>query len=173
MKRALVLVLIGSVVGLAAFGAITVYDNEMGAGRMWETPAVRPHEEPILMPPANTVPVSGGELRYRVADPRTLVSPLTKAPPDEVIREGRTLYRTFCVQCHGRNLDGQGTVGQSFSPLPTDLRSAKVQKLADGVFFKEISYGIPNGKQPPLATTIELTDRWRIIAYVKSLGIRR
>jgi len=64
-------------------------------------------------------------------------------------------------------------VGQSFHPLPTDLRSPKVQSLSEGVFFKEISYGIPGGRQPPLATTIDPLDRWRIIAYVKSLGVRK
>ena len=64
-----------------------------------------------------------------------------------------------------------GTVGQSFSPLPGDLRSAKVQKLTDGMMFKEISFGIPDGRQPALATTISEMDRWRIVAYVKSLGV--
>jgi hypothetical protein len=64
-------------------------------------------------------------------------------------------------------------VGQSFDPLPTDLRSVKVQTLPEGVLFKEISYGVPNGRQPPLATTIEVMDRWRIVAYVKSLGVRK
>ena len=75
--------------------------------------------------------------------------------------------------CHGPNHDGKGTVGQSFSPLPTDIRSAKVQALPDGVHFKEISYGIPDGRQPALATTITVLDRWRIVAYVKSLGVRK
>jgi hypothetical protein len=75
--------------------------------------------------------------------------------------------------CHGPNHDGKGTVGQSFHPLPTDLRSAKVQSKAEGVHFKEISYGVPKGRQPALATTIPVLDRWRIVAYVKSLGVRR
>jgi hypothetical protein len=48
-----------------------------------------------------------------------------------------------------------------------------VQSLSEGAFFKEISYGIPGGKQPPLATTIDPLDRWRIIAYVQSLGPRK
>jgi hypothetical protein len=44
--------------------------------------------------------------------------------------------------------------------------------MPQGTLFKEISYGIPNGRQPPLATTIAVTDRWRIIAFLKSLGPR-
>jgi mono/diheme cytochrome c family protein len=65
-----------------------------------------------------------------------------------------------------------GTVGQSFTPLPGDLRSPKVQAMADGALYKEISFGKPDGRQPPLATTISMDDRWQIIAYLKSLGPR-
>ncbi len=173
MKRVLILVLIVSVAGLAAFGAIRLYDNQLSAGRMRESPAVRPLEAPVLAPPADTVPVSGGEIRYRSADPLSLFSTITGERPARIDREGRDLYRTFCIPCHGRNLDGRGAVGRQFAPPPTDLRSARVQQLAAGMFFKEISYGIPKGRHPPLATTIAPADRWRIIAYVKSLGVRR
>jgi len=41
-----------------------------------------------------------------------------------------------------------------------------------GQLFHEISYGIPNGRQPPLASTIGVEERWQIIAFVKSLGRR-
>jgi hypothetical protein len=41
------------------------------------------------------------------------------------------------------------------------------------VLFKEISYGIPGGRQPALATTVAVNDRWHAIAYVKSLGQRQ
>jgi hypothetical protein len=44
--------------------------------------------------------------------------------------------------------------------------------MAEGNIFKDISYGVPKGRQPPLATTIQVIDRWRIVAYVKSLGLR-
>ena len=82
-------------------------------------------------------------------------------------------YLTYCAQCHGNHHDGKGTVGQSFAPLPGDLRSKKVQTMPEGVMFQEISYGIPKGRQPALATTIAVEDRWKIIAYIKSLGIRK
>jgi mono/diheme cytochrome c family protein len=90
-----------------------------------------------------------------------------------VIQQGKKVYSLYCQQCHGKYHDGNGTVGQSFHPLPTDLMSEKVQQTADGVMFKEISYGIQGGRQPALATTIEFEDRWRVIAYIKSLGPRK
>jgi mono/diheme cytochrome c family protein len=90
-----------------------------------------------------------------------------------VIKEGAQQYVNFCQQCHGVNYDGIGTVGQSFAPLPTDLRSPKVQSQSEGALFQHISYGIGgSGRQPALGTTIFMDDRWRIVAFVKSLGTR-
>ena len=98
-------------------------------------------------------------------------SPFTLTDP-VVIDAGKIAYQYYCIHCHGKNYDGYGTVGQSFAPPPGDLQSARVQGLPVGTLFKEISFGIPGGRQPPLATTVAPDDRWRVIAYIKSLGER-
>ena len=172
MKRIIVLVGFVAVVLTAVYTVITLYDENMRVGRMWETPAVRPHEQPMLIMAPGVVPLGGGEAEYRNAKAEDLKSPF-KNDDSEVAASGKALYFTYCAQCHGKYHDGNGTVGQSFNPLPSDLQSDKVQSLTQGTLFKEISYGIPNGRQPALATTIEIMDRWRIIAYVKSLGPRK
>ncbi len=173
MKKYLIFLIGVAIVGLAAYEALIYYDENFPYGRMWETPAVRPHEELPLSMPKGTVPYQqGGEELFKATPAERLKSPITFSDQAE-IQMGKILYSKFCAQCHGKNYDGQAPVGQSFHPLPTDLRSAKVQSLSEGAFFKEISYGIPEGKQPPLATTIDVLDRWRIIAYVQSLGIRK
>ena len=161
-----------AIVGLVAYEALIYYDEKFPFGRMWETPAVRPHEELPLSTSKGTVPQQGGEELFKAIPADRLKSPVALSDPAQ-IQAGKVLYSKFCAQCHGKNYDGNATVGQSFHPLPTDLRSVKVQSLSEGAFFKEISYGIPEGKQPPLATTIDPLDRWRIIAYVKSLGVRK
>jgi len=167
------IVLIGLViVSLVAYEALIYYDENFRYGRMWETAAVRPHEEVPLSTPAGTVPQGGGEEVFK-AMPAELLKPPIAMSYQAQIQPGKTLYSKFCAQCHGKNHDGNAAVGQSFHPLPTDLRSPKVQTLSEGALFKEISYGIPGGRQPPLATTIDPLDRWRIIAYVKSLGVRK
>jgi mono/diheme cytochrome c family protein len=171
MKKVLVLSVFVLFVTTAAVMALRYIDDYAAAGRMRETPAVRPHEAPIPPMEVGVVPVSGGEALLRATPPDALVSPLD-LKDSAVIETGRKLYGLYCAQCHGPNHDGNGTVGQSFKPLPTDLQSVKVQSLSPGVHFKEISYGVPDGKQPPLATTIAILDRWRIVAYVKSLGPR-
>lgn len=171
MKKVAVLFAIVAVLSIAAVQALNLFDTYFPWGRMWETPAVKPHEEPLLVMPAGSVPLGGGEALYRAAADSDLVSPLSPQEP-AVLEAGQALYATYCAQCHGRHYDGNGTVGQSFAPLPTDLRSLRVQEFEAGRIFKEISFGIPGGRQPPLATTIAPLDRWRIVAYVKSLGPR-
>jgi mono/diheme cytochrome c family protein len=157
---------------LIAYKGLTIIDNDFMPGRMRETPAIRPYEEPLLIMEQGVIPFEGGEAVYRAAIGKKLKSPIVRGDPNS-IKLGRTLYSTYCAQCHGKYHDGNGTVGQSFHPLPTDLRSIEVQTLPEGMLFKRISYGVPNGRQPPLATTVEVMDRWHIIAYLKSLGPRR
>lgn len=157
----------------SAYQLLMTYDNDFPFGRMRETPAVRPHENPILVMEAGLVPFLGGEALYRAAAPETLKSPfITKDAA--LVESARKLYFTYCHQCHGKHFDGNGTVGQSFAPLPTDLRSEYVQGQSEGRLFQHISYGIGGkGRQPALATTIEIQDRWKIVAFVQSLGIRK
>jgi mono/diheme cytochrome c family protein len=171
MLRILSVGLIVSTVALAAWGIITAYDELLSAGRMWKTPAIKPHENPIPVMAAGSVPVDGGEALYRAAAAEGLKPPFSLTEP-AAIDSGKTAYQYYCIHCHGKNYDGYGTVGQSFAPPPGDLRSAKVQSLPEGVLFKEISFGIPDGRQPALATTIAVADRWHAIAFVKSLGAR-
>ena len=171
MKKIIGFFIVVAILILVAYHALIYYDNNFRYGRMRETPAVRPYEEPLLIKEAGLVPVNGGEAVYRVSAGTDIQSPIDMAQP-AVIARGKAVYLTYCAQCHGYNYDGNGTVGQSFAPLPTDLRSAKVQDSPAGVLFKSISYGVPDGRQPPLHATITVEDRWKVVAYVKSLGFR-
>ncbi|MCU0587197.1 MAG: cytochrome c [Syntrophobacteraceae bacterium] len=160
------------VVLAAAYQGLMTYDNNFPFGRMRETPAVRPYEKPILVMDAGLVPFEGGEALYRAASPEALISPLDGKDPG-VLEAGKKLYFTYCQQCHGKAYDGNGTVGQSFAPLPTDLMSPRVQAESEGRLFQHISYGVGgSGRQPALATTIQVPDRWRLVAFVRSLGPR-
>jgi mono/diheme cytochrome c family protein len=169
MKKLLVLVVV-LVGALGAYYALMFYDNNFRYGRMRETPAVRPHEEPLVLIEAGVVPVSGGDSVLRATPAPALKSPLALGDAN-VIARGKAVYFTFCAQCHGPSYDGNGTVGQSFMPLPTGFRTAAVQSKPAGDLFKSVSYGIPGGRQPPLETTITIDDRWSVVAFVKSLGL--
>ena len=171
MKRISILVLVIAIILTAAYTAITLYDDNLKVGRMWETPAVRPHEQAPHVMKSGVIPIDGGEILYKNSRGEDLKSPFESDDP-QVITSGKSLYFTYCAQCHGNHFDGNGTVGQSFHPLPANLRTKKVQELPEGVLFKSISYGVLGGRQPPLATTIDVADRWQIIAFLKSLPPR-
>jgi mono/diheme cytochrome c family protein len=171
MRKIIGFFIVVAILVVAVYHALIYYDNNFRYGRMRETPAVRPYEEPLLVKEAGLVPVNGGEAIFRVSAGADIQSPLDMTHA-AVIARGKAVYLIYCAQCHGHKYDGNGTVGQSFAPLPTDLRSAKVQDSDDGELFKNVSYGIPGGRQPPLHATITVDDRWRVVAFVKSLGTR-
>jgi hypothetical protein len=172
MKKIIGFFIVVAIVILTVYHVLIYYDKNFRYGRMRETPAVKPYEEPLLTNEAGLVPVNGGEAIYRVSAGTDIQSLIDMAQPATIAR-GKAVYLIYCAQCHGHNHDGNGTVGQSFQPLPTDLRSAKVQNSPAGELFKTVSYGIPGGRQPALQTTITIDDRWRVVAYVKSLRLRK
>ena len=172
MKRLIIFFFCLAVVIFAVYQVVIYYDNNFKYGRMRQTPGVRAYEQPLLIMEAGIVPVTGGEAVLRAADPMKLKSPVILSN-SRVIETGEIDYLNYCAQCHGANYDGKGTVGQSFAPLPTDLRSPRIQAQSEGALFQHISYGIGGtGRQPALHSTIRVENRWGIIAFIKSLGPR-
>ena len=169
--RGILAVAVVCVLLYGAYTGLNLLDDKQPFGRMWETPAIWPHEQPIPPMAEGIVPFSGGEAMLRFSAEADLKPPYNKVT-DEIIAAGKVLYGYYCIQCHGKYFDGRGTVGQSFNPLPTDIRSPEVQKMTAGKLFKNISYGTPDGRQPPLDTTITPEDRWYLIAFIQSLGAR-
>ena len=170
MKRGILILVLGGAFVFIVYQVLMYYDNNFPSGRMRETPAIKPHEQPLLIMDRGTVPFRGGEAVFRATDDKALKSPLANIDA-AVIESGKNGYLTFCYQCHGPAYDGNGTVGQSFAPLPTDLKSPKVQNATEGYLFKHISFG--GGRAPALATTITIKRRWEIVAFIKSLGARK
>jgi len=134
--------------------------------RMSEQESLRPYEIALPEMPAGSIPVNGGINILREAKPENLHNPV--AMTGASVKEGEMRYGYFCVMCHGAKADGNGTVGQSFSPLPTNLASPYVQKQKDGELFYKIYFGFR--RHPALIYTVADNDRWLIINYIRSLG---
>ena len=172
MKKLIVFFFCLAVVLFGVYQIVIYYDNNFPHGRMRQTPGVRAYEQPLLIMEHGIVPITGGEAVLRVADGKKLKSPLV-ASDALVIAAGNNGYLNYCVMCHGLDHDGKGTVGQSFAPLPPDLRSSRIQEQAEGQLFQHISYGVGgSGRQPALHSTIQIDNRWEIVAFIKSLGPR-
>jgi mono/diheme cytochrome c family protein len=133
--------------------------------RMKDQESVRTYKKEMPEMDARTVPVQDGFQVLLTADPKTLANPLPLTPVSA--QQGKQAYGYFCVHCHGPKADGMGTVGQSFSPLPTDLRSDVVQTQSDGELYAKVRLGYK--RHPRLYTTISEPDTWVVVDYMRSL----
>jgi mono/diheme cytochrome c family protein len=147
---------------LLAFASLTL--SGCYYAEMRDDEAVQAYNQEFPQMPKKTIPVDGGVWVEREANPMELVNPV----PDNsrMVAFGSERYQFYCVQCHGPKLDGNGTVGQSFAPLPANLKSSKVQDLTDGEIFYQIRFGF--NRHPPLYATVSDDETWAIVRYVRS-----
>jgi mono/diheme cytochrome c family protein len=134
-------------------------------GRMRDQESVRTYEKAEPDMDTRAIPVSGGFNALVAADPVSLKNPVPVNANS--VEKGRQAYGYFCTQCHGPKGDGNATVGQSFSPLPSDLRSPEIQAQEDGRLFQKILLGA--GRHPRLYNTVSEEDTWAVVNYIRSL----
>lgn len=88
---------------------------------------------------------------------------------DDVLKEGERLYGLFCIHCHGKSGDGQGTVvtnsNGKFPPPPA--YNGQLKDLAAGTIFYSITYG--KGMMGSHASQLTKEERWKIVYYVEKL----
>ncbi|MCG8575672.1 MAG: cytochrome c [Flavobacteriales bacterium] len=85
---------------------------------------------------------------------------------DEVLKEGKKLYESFCIHCHGESGDGQGTViTNSLGKFPTP--GPYKDTLTAGGIFWTITYG--KGAMGSHAAQLNKEERWKIVHYVEKL----
>ncbi len=134
--------------------------------RMRDQESVRTYKKEMPEMDPRTIPVRNAFQTLKTADPAALQNPFPTTTRS--INQGMQAYGFYCIPCHGPRTEGFGTVGQSFAPLPTNLRSAGVQSQSDGELYAKIRLGF--NRHPRLYTTIPDTDTWAIINYLRALG---
>jgi mono/diheme cytochrome c family protein len=133
---------------------------------MWDNPAFRPQEEPVRLPPKDSVPTKGFE---RVPSPAEAVKLKNPVEPTEWnLSKGKDLYGIFCLPCHGASGKGDGPVGKKYVPDPSDISSgAHGAHHADGELYVIISAG--SGGMPAFRADLTPVERWQIIRYLRTL----
>jgi predicted CXXCH cytochrome family protein len=92
-------------------------------------------------------------------------------PTSNALQQGRELFLTECVACHGFDGSGKTQLGQHLYPRVPDLREAGTQSLSDG----EIHYIIENGVQltgmPAWGNPHQESGgaSWNLVLFVRSL----
>jgi mono/diheme cytochrome c family protein len=154
------------IVFLLLFGLVAGGLGGCDYGRMKEQEAVQTYKAKVPEMPAGSIPVKGGLQAAREAGLQGLKNPLVFGAAS--VSRGREAYGHYCVMCHGKKGDGKGTVGQSFAPLPTDLRAPPVQTQEDGKLFYTITFGLR--RHPGLGFMTTDDDRWAMVHYIRTLG---
>ncbi len=88
----------------------------------------------------------------------------------ENIEEGKQLFTSYCMVCHG--LDGQNTgvpFAATLSPPVPSLKSAAVQSYTDGQLKWIIKNGIYPSGMPPSNGDFSDDDMWHMVLYIRNL----
>ena len=94
---------------------------------------------------------------------RELTNPLRLSA--ETIEDGRALYQTYCLVCHGANGKGDGPlVVAGKIPTPPAYSSVRVAAFPPGRLFHVVTMGTQ--KMPSYAALLTPGERWKVIAYV-------
>lgn len=88
------------------------------------------------------------------------------------IAEGARLYRAHCATCHGATGAGDGPAGQGLPRRPADLRAPHTSQHTAGDLFWWLTHGIPRGGMPPFGERLTVEDRWDVVNFVRTLGVR-
>ena len=121
----------------------------------------KPYKSPVLAPPAGAVPVTGREV---VTQESELKNPAPATA--ESIAEGKALFETNCLICHGQTSAERGPVGKKLVPPPPGLDHDMVKGLSDSTIFKAITFGF--GRMPVFQDKLTPLERWHLVNFLRT-----
>jgi mono/diheme cytochrome c family protein len=91
----------------------------------------------------------------------------------QIVDEGKRLYETNCLVCHGAQGYGDGPAGAQLTPPPADLSQTvhMPMRASDGFLMWTISDGGGQlgSAMPAFKQSLSEQDRWKIIDYLRTL----
>jgi mono/diheme cytochrome c family protein len=107
-----------------------------------------------------TAPESTNQLKNPVADD-------PQAP-----LEGKKLFESMCMICHGEGGKGNGQASVALDPRPANFLAPDKKAESDGSLYWKMTEGRPPDLNSPMASyKTLLTDkqRWQIVTYIRKL----
>lgn len=84
-----------------------------------------------------------------------------------VLKRGQRLFKMNCQGCHGVDGVGNAPVTKYGVGAPVIANALTREKYNEGQFFHIITHGI--NTMPAHASHVDYDDRWKIVAYLRSL----
>jgi high-affinity iron transporter len=80
---------------------------------------------------------------------------------------GKYTYQEYCASCHGSKGDGKGLYADALDPKPMDFTEGEFHCCETD---RDLFEFITDGQEPmPSWSAIPDSDRWDLIAYVRTL----
>jgi mono/diheme cytochrome c family protein len=92
-------------------------------------------------------------------------------PTGQILQDGKALFETYCLVCHGESGKGDGPIADKI-PHPPSYMSDRLLQFQPGRIFHVITMGTT--KMPSYAAQLSASERWKVVAYVRTSlqGIR-
>lgn len=160
-------------------------------------PSYKSQEPNRILPPSDSVPMTGKEITYKTLEDYTeyLPNPTLSGSNLEI---GQQIYAINCVVCHGPSLkgidenqsqlkakiltlnDSETNPLYSRGPYPANLLSEVTSTSNDSEIFAFISWGgrqgfaarekdkVSNSPMPQFYYLLSETERWQLVNYIRS-----
>ena len=113
-------------------------------------------------------PVNSG----RISGTTNFLETNPRAVTAELLRRGQERFDIYCAACHTRLGDGNSVAKRiAAMPVVANLHDKRIVALPDGEIFNTIGYG--KNLMQGYAATIDVPDRWAIVAYLRALQLSR
>lgn len=124
----------------------------------------------LQQPVAGTIPRGYRPFHYGPGDDeaaragRELTNHYRATP--QTLEEGKALFQTYCMVCHGEQGKGDGPISGKIPPPPSYV-SDRLMQFPPGRIFHVITMGA--GKMPSYAAQLSPDERWKIVTYVHAV----
>ena len=123
------------------------------------------------VPVYGTMPRGMIAFRYSVLPENRLLAGQTLLPSELMtmkdVFDGKKLFETFCINCHGARGDGNGfLISSGKVPVkPAKLTDERLVQASRGELFHVVTVGF--GLMGSYGAILSERDRWKVIEYVK------
>jgi len=85
--------------------------------------------------------------------------------------DGQQLFDTYCVACHGENLDGHGDVAAMLDPLPRDFSKHQFVASYETRFKDSIRDGVAGTAMPPWKNVLSDGEIDTLVNFIKEKSL--
>ncbi len=85
------------------------------------------------------------------------------------LEQGKKIYETHCLECHGETGHGDGPRAVLLAPRPGNLVSAAISSKTDEELLVSITEGVPRTSMEGWKDRLSNDERRNVLGYIRSL----